>query len=163
MPLEKLSQFPLATSAPGVNDAVVGVPVSGNPPNVLYSFAQIATQVGFGGITAWTPTDRSGAALVFTGVAAFYQQIGGLVFVWGTLTYPTTANTAHATISLPIAVPNRNDAQSPGTIAAAGFAGIIYPIKNTTTAMLNDATDPNLTNAVLSGDLVNFSLSYPVA
>lgn len=49
----------------------------------------------------WTPTDASGAGLVFTDVAGNYTKIGNCVTAAFTVTYPATANANNARISLP--------------------------------------------------------------
>jgi hypothetical protein len=54
---------------------------------------------------AWTPADASGATLSFTSVTATYSQISNFINFAVTLTYPSTASTAAASISgLPIAI-----------------------------------------------------------
>jgi len=117
---------------------------------------------GLNAPVAWTPTDQSGAGLVFTSASAFYQIIGALVFVWGTLTYPSTANGANSLISLPLPVPNRSNAQVPGTVFAAGLQALILPSSGgASTASF--FTTGHLTNASLSTNFVSFSLFYPVA
>jgi hypothetical protein len=111
---------------------------------------------------AWTPTDQSGAALVFTAVAAFYQQIGNLVFVWGTLTYPSTADGSNSLISLPVAVPNQQYARSPGNASAGNNQLGILPFFGSSTAAFNNASG-RVSNSSLSTAVVNFSLFYPIS
>jgi hypothetical protein len=114
---------------------------------------------------AWTPTDQSGAGLVFTAVNAFYQQIGNLNFVWGVLKYPATASGANATISLPVAVPNARYAESPGSVALSESVGSIniVPLRNTATAIFVNASVGPLTNNFMASSFVNFSLTYPMS
>lgn len=64
----------------------------------------------------WTPEDRSGAGLTFQNVAGTYTRIGRTVIAQATLTYPATTSTAHAQISLPIALPSNNTNYGGATI-----------------------------------------------
>jgi hypothetical protein len=49
----------------------------------------------------WTPADNSGDGLVFTAVTGHYTKIGRCVTAALSVTYPATASTANARISLP--------------------------------------------------------------
>lgn len=51
----------------------------------------------------WTPADNSGAGLVFTAVTGHYTKVGRCVTAALSVTYPATASTANARISLPFA------------------------------------------------------------
>jgi hypothetical protein len=128
----------------------------------LYRSAQVGQPVAD---TAWTPKDASGAALVFTGASGFYQIVGNLVFVWGTLTYPVTADPSAAKISLPLPVPNQSYAQSPGRVfilAAPGFLSIVPVAGTSTAALYGDAFAGAEVNSSLSTGTVNFSLFHPL-
>ena len=115
--------------------------------------------------TAWTPTDQSGAALTFTGVNCRFTQVGTLVHAFGTLTWPTTASAANATISLPVAVPNVSYAAVPGSAIAGGNTPmVILPVVNTSTATFVGTSGNALkTNANLSTLAVAFMLIYPAS
>jgi hypothetical protein len=52
-------------------------------------------------VGTWTPTDQSGAGLSITVTTANYIKVGKMVFVELDITYPATANTNQAAISLP--------------------------------------------------------------
>jgi hypothetical protein len=115
---------------------------------------------------AYTPTDQSGAGLSFTGISVQYSLGGNLVRLYGTLSYPATANGADAAISLPVAVPNQNYAQAPGAVmtTAGGVALVLVPVKNTATAAMRNAGNGNaVANASLSGAAISFSLAYPAS
>ncbi len=56
------------------------------------------------GSTSWTPTDASGATLVFTSVTAKYGEAWPFLYISLDLTYPSTASGATANIGgLPVA------------------------------------------------------------
>jgi hypothetical protein len=117
--------------------------------------------------TAYSPTDQSGASLGFTGISVKYAKLGSLVFVYGTLTYPSTASAANATISLPVAVPNQNYAQVPGMLRYSGTSvGTVGPVAvaNTSTAVfVVEAGNAVVTNSQLSGKTIWFLLTYPAS
>lgn len=71
---------------------------------LLKDVAFLATNLGDWQLGTWTPTDGSGAGLVFTVTAAKYAKIGKIVLVVGDITFPTTASPAANTINgLPFA------------------------------------------------------------
>jgi hypothetical protein len=109
--------------------------------------------------TSYTPTDQSGASLTFTAVSVQYCQYDNLVYVYGTLTYPSTASAANSTISLPVAVPN----QSYAVIFGNDYANIaLATIQNSSTAgFYNAQTGARYTNVSLSTVAVKFMLIYP--
>lgn len=114
--------------------------------------------------TPWTPTDASGAALTFTGVAANYIQVGPLVFAWAALTYPATADGSSAAIGgLPVTVANQNYAQNIIQPAGAPAGTVLQPQKNTSTAFFwsNSALATRKTNAQMTGVAISFLLIYP--
>ena len=49
-------------------------------------------------ITAFTPTDLSGASLVFTNVTGYFSKIGNIVTIQFQLTYPTNSSSAQSVI-----------------------------------------------------------------
>ena len=132
-------------------------PVTGTP---------IPTKALAGAGTAWTPTDASGASLSFSSVTANSVKIGPLVFVYGTLTYPSTADTSNATIGgLPFMAPNQEYGYAPGVLSVnlANSNFQFITLKNTSTAFINDCTaNAAVTNATLSGKQIRFNLVYPV-
>lgn len=116
---------------------------------------------------AWTPADNSGAALAFTGVNAGFTQIGNLVFLYLTLTYPVTADGSNASIKgLPYLVPNQTYAQVPSivdTTATIANEVVLVPAKNTFTATFDTGAPLTaVTNATLSGATISAKLIYPV-
>lgn len=63
--------------------------------------------------TPWTPTDASGASLVFTSVTARYTKIGKMVTASFRLTYPSTASNNTAAVGgLPVAMSSNFTAAS---------------------------------------------------
>lgn len=115
----------------------------------------------------WTPTDASGAALVFTNVSANYTKIGPLVFAYATLTFPATADGSNVLLGgFPLAAANQGYAQPPFLVRNSGAAIGTYGsvLLNTTTAEIyNDVTNARVTNANLSTLLLRFIAIYPIA
>jgi hypothetical protein len=113
--------------------------------------------------SSFSPTDQSGGSLTFSNVSVHYDVIGNTVHVYGTLTYPSTSDTHNGTISLPVAVPNANYAQTPCTAIGTASALFLLPIKNGSTAVFVGASAANYTNASLSTAVIEFNCSYPAA
>ncbi len=113
--------------------------------------------------TTYSPTDLSGASLTFTGVSVRYSKIGNLVSVYGTLTYPATADATDAQISLPVAVPNQSYATVPGSLLLTGVPGSsIVAVANSSAAIFQGAA-ARLKNVDLSGKVLAFFLTYPAS
>jgi len=100
----------------------------------------------------WTATDQSGASLTFTANrTATYIRIGSQVTAWFDITYPTTASTASAVISLPIKNGPTHDASVCwGYITyATAITGDIA--RNQSYFYPSTLGGANVTNAALSG------------
>jgi hypothetical protein len=106
---------------------------------------------------SWTPTDASGAALVFISPPGTFAKYGRLVFVWLQLSYPTTSNGATAKIGgLPFVV--RTDG---GAWQGWGFATIAYFSINTSEmGFVHPTTGVLRTNADMSGSVAFWSAVY---
>ncbi len=107
----------------------------------------------------WTPSDQSGDGLSFSGVSATYEKIGRQVTCRATLSYPVTAGTNSARIGgLPFAPANVNSA-----IAVLNYCNLpaaqnaLFSASN---IGITDATKNFVTNAVLSGGLLELLISY---
>jgi hypothetical protein len=116
---------------------------------------------------SWTPSDQSGAGLTFTGVSVNYTRHDNMIFAYGRVTYPATADTHNAKIGgLPVSVPAVNYASGVQPAAATGVAFAMVCSANggtTTFSFFNAAGVAAITNAQLSGAVVLFNLSYPAA
>lgn len=119
------------------------------------------------GPNSWTPTDVSGASLTFSAVSANYTRLGNMVFAYGTVTYPATADASNARIGgLPFTSANAGYGNIPvgmrnntGTIAVEGLV-----VQNSTQINLfNAVTNALVTNATLSGIQLRWNAIYPVA
>lgn len=112
----------------------------------------------------YTPTDASGASLTFSNVSGQYTKIGNWVCAYATLSFPSTANSAAAKISLPVTVANAAYAAVPGASIYLATGGTLVPqaINNQSYFQLF-SQDSNIyaTNANLSTDTVQYSLCYP--
>lgn len=118
--------------------------------------------------TSYTPTDQSGASLAFTGVNISYTQVGNLVSVYGTMTFPTTVSASSAIISLPVPIPNVTYALTPAIVstssAITGGPVALVPVQNTSTAAFKLTNVLSaVTNVTMTGVTVRFFLTYPAS
>ncbi len=113
---------------------------------------------------SWTPTDVSGASLVFTVTSAAWTQIGRLVFAYAQVTYPVTANGLAAVIGgLPVVAPGFGYAnQGFLSYTTSANASKITAVSGSNTAKFFTATGGAVTNANMSSTLNYFMLIYPV-
>lgn len=113
----------------------------------------------------WTPTDGSGAGLVFTGVSGGFTRLGNMVFAYASMTYPANANGANAVIAgLPVMTANQPYAQGAAAVLVSGGASamLLAAAPNTNTAkLINAASGAAMTNTDLSGLTISFTLVYP--
>ncbi|MBO4227215.1 hypothetical protein GRB70_33020 [Bradyrhizobium neotropicale] len=122
-----------------------------------------STHVGQSSNGSWVPTDASGAGLSFTNASANWSRVGNMIFAYATLNYPSTANSANASIGgLPFAVPSAGYAQqcslsyttvnSAARVRAQG--GNITPY---------NSSGGNIPNSTMSGGQVQFICIYPAS
>lgn len=113
---------------------------------------------------SWTPTDDSGAGLVFAVTSAAWTQIGRLVFAYALVTYPATADASAAVIGgLPVVAPGLGYAEQGFlSFTTSANASKIKAIGGTNTAQFFTAVGGAVTNANMSGTQNNFMLIYPV-
>jgi hypothetical protein len=109
----------------------------------------------------WTPTDASGAGLVFAQVAARYWKLDKFVIVQGGLTYPATANALQAKIGgLPVA----NGPVTGGLyVSYTGMAVQMMLPAAVATVSLWAPNGAPLTNAAFTGMVLQFSGVYLTA
>ena len=113
----------------------------------------------------WTPSDQSGAGLVFTSVTVGYSKIGNMVFIYGRLTYPTTASIASAIIGgLPFPIPNSLKAQNPSLGYSSALNSNVYnwTVENSSNFEPLTITGAVYSNAQLSAGQLIFCFNYPV-
>jgi len=112
----------------------------------------------------WTPSDGSGAGLVFTVSAASYVKVGKLVFVNMYLIYPVTANAASASIAgLPFTSQALGYSYLSGRVQNNIGNGAVWQVIQSDTVMAsNPATNSGFayTNANYSGSFILFSGCY---
>jgi len=120
---------------------------------------------GFTAAAAWVPTDLSGAGLTFTSVSGRYTRIGNMVFASAQLTFPVTADGSAIAISLPVAVPNLNYAQTPSILNINTGSATIYmavPTKNTSGfSIINHTTGAAVINSGFATQTITVSIIYP--
>lgn len=134
-------------------------------PSWYTFFANLYNSLGSGNapVTA-NISDQSGAGLDFSAASVNYVQIDNLVFVYGTIPYPTTGSTSNATISLPVAVPTGTFAQVPALVFGGGVNVALIPIQGTMTAgFFSVGTEAPIENITLSGKTLSFMLIYPAS
>lgn len=141
------------TSAPTVSGANL---TSGTIPNASLVSNPLPI------CATWTPTDQSGASLTFTGVQGKYCKLGPsggphLVWVTAQFSYPATADTSSAKISLPYAV-GADGFNQPISIESSVSGKYVY-ISNGV-AGIADATGTLAQNAALSGANILFMGVY---
>lgn len=116
---------------------------------------------------SWTPADGSGAGLTFTSVNTNYTRIGNMIFAYGRLSYPSTADPSTAQITgLPFAAANNQYAGVPFLIQnnSATFGTYGLTSANATSFTIRDAvTGATKTNANLSSLALRFLVIYPAA
>lgn len=112
----------------------------------------------------WTPTDASGAGLVFTTSNTHYTKVGNIVTVTGIVTFPATANASAAQIG---GLPFTAKANSTGFFPAVNNASlnIVGNVAQGTATfyLAQPETTNNRTNANMSGKLIAFSGTYLAA
>jgi hypothetical protein len=113
-----------------------------------------------GAIGTWTPSDASGAGLVFSNPLGKVCLMGHLVYIWASLVYPVTSNGATVNIGgLPY-------------ISAVGFTSGFYqtfgithsfhlPADAANILVLHPTTFAQRTNAEMSGQTITFAGAYP--
>lgn len=118
--------------------------------------------------TSCTITDASGAGLSITTNSCTYSVANGVVSLFASITYPSTADGSTAKISVPVAIPNK-------TYAAASNLGTSTVTLGSVTKTFQLTGNANTSNAtiynILNGNAFNnvslttstlvFGLSYP--
>lgn len=113
----------------------------------------------------WTPTDQSGAGLVFTGVNCAWTRTGNMVNAYGRFTFPVTGNGAANIIGgLPFVLPNVTYAEL-GSLTATTIALCValQAQKNTSNFLLLKNTGAQLLNSECSAGAFWFNINYPVS
>jgi hypothetical protein len=150
-----LSSAALAQGSPNIGGAML--------PNAPAPSAGGATPLQTTG--TWTPTDASGASLVFTGVSAGYTQIGNMVFAYAQLTYPSTANGSNASIGgFPVTAANQVYARQ-CNLSYSNISTFFHMFmnSNTVTAGMYTGAGVAILNSAMSTGQMNFMCIYPAS
>ena len=109
----------------------------------------------------FTVGDASGAGLVFTQNSNPLISISGNVAtVTIDITYPTTANTSYASLSLPIAA--KSGTPINGIVAYTNYGSSLTMNGTASSINVYNAAGAALQNSALSGKRISFTLSYIV-
>jgi hypothetical protein len=156
-------------TAPSASITALTGPITGTQATFTQaSIATISPTVASPFATGtFTPSDASGAGLVFTSPVGWWTQMGNMVFFRGQCIYPATASASLAAISIfPTAVPPPPiNASCPSLVVASGSTqgiGMFVFSGTTVTAatLFNTTSGQRLTNAQVSGLNVQFDLAY---
>lgn len=113
----------------------------------------------------WIPTDQSGANLALTAGSCEYVQLGSIIIAAGFITYPATASGANAGIGgLP--KPAVNTANTIYVGSSRTNANLVFdPVvqRNTATMAFFTRLNVQITNAQLTGAIVNVTITYRAA
>lgn len=128
-------------------------PIAHNPSSNVYTLDDYREGT-------FTPTDGSGAGLVFAAASGSYTKIGNLVQIQGAVVYPATANGSNAKLgSLPFQCGSTTNGVAVVLTNETTVAGALVDGSATTMTFYNTAL-ANVTNATMSGDVVYFSATY---
>ena len=113
------------------------------------------------GPSPWTPTDASGAGLLFTGNASYYLKLGRLVWIVILFVYPATASVALSAVTLPFPVDaNTQSALALGFSAAPTTITMCQILNTNSTAIFRASSGAQSTNANLSNQTIQAAGTY---
>jgi hypothetical protein len=123
---------------------------------------------GGGGNVPWTPTDQSGAGLIFTNVHVGSSRIGNMVFVYGSFSISITSDTNYVQIGgLPVTTPSNCFFPVGNAVYyyTSQTMAQVWPYSNSNNFTLYSTSGSvsQVTNNLLSGQTLYFSFSYPVS
>jgi hypothetical protein len=106
----------------------------------------------------WTPSDQSGAGLIFTVGYAKYTKVGRAVSIQGLITYPSTASTASAQFAgFPFTA--SDSIQMSLIYSDASVASLTY-LSGNTSNVFPLTPGLNVTNSAISGKSIFFAGTY---
>jgi len=131
-----------------------------NSAGVLSGAQPAMSNISDYGVNTWTPADISGGGLSLTNTRCTYTAIANLVFLYADITYPSTADTHTASIS--ITGPSAISGVAVAAIAAPGLSTdvVAYITSTNHLQFLSNASSSFLTNANMSGVHVQCRLVY---
>jgi hypothetical protein len=112
---------------------------------------------------SWTPTDASGAGLVFTVASATYVKVGKMIQISASVTFPTTASSATARLTLPFSVAAGAVAVGLTGFQTSGAAVLTITNGSQSNFVFYKGDGSSATNAFLSGKQLIFALTYQIA
>lgn len=111
----------------------------------------------------FTPTDVSGAGLTFANAEGRYTRIGRMVFASFSVTFPATADTNYAAISLPYASFAMTRSSFPGAFAYTDYANPVVGFVSGSKCEFYLFGGSALRNSNLSGNNVRLTCIYEAA
>lgn len=177
-----LQIFAVTTTAQAQSIILGGVGTTGTGAQVLQTSPTLispvlgsaqATAINFGSQNlsayaegTWTPADASGAGLVITSDSCLYTRVGRMVIATFSITYPSTASGATATIGgLPFTVNNSvSNGINGGAVTLTTVTTFICPFANANTATFawTGVNNTVYTNANLSLKVMRGMIIYTV-
>jgi hypothetical protein len=106
---------------------------------------------------AWTPTDVSGANLVFTVAEGAYCVTGAMVTFWGRVQYPTTSSGLNANLG---GLPLVNGNYFAGAYMTLGLPALLHLAKSAGNILVLQTNTAPYTNALLTGAQLIFQGFY---
>jgi hypothetical protein len=152
------------TSTPSFTTTTIGGggAITSSGPGGALTGAAFATYTAAG---SWTPTDASGASLVFTAVSASYTRIGNMVFAYATLTYPSTVDGTNALIGgFPVNFPSSNYGRQCSVTFSNVTGGLdILPVVSSATANPKTLAGAAVLNSALTLATIYLNCIYPAS
>lgn len=110
--------------------------------------------------TNYAFTDQSGAGLTLTTLIGFWSLVGKLCFIEAIITYPTNTNTLRATFSMPFQALSHPTTRCCGSIISNIYLDAAGAGPTTAFPYLDSGV--NLRNIDLSGQTINFNITYRI-
>jgi len=112
-------------------------------------------------IGSWTATDQSGAGLSLTSTLCLYCKVGRMVFIYGYITYPTTASSANVQIGgIPFVTTGTGNYPT-GVLRWSGASSAYATIEAASNYItLRSAASTSILNNAVSNSGFTFSMNY---
>lgn len=148
----------------GQTTVTANIPMGGFKLTGLGTATLAGDAIAYPTAGSWTPVDASGAGLVFTSNTGTYVKLGQLVFITGTLIYPSTVNGGGAAVGgLPVASAAIAHQVIPLALSTGGTVPTLQIVSGVQYISLRTIADAAITNANMSLTQITFSGTYQAA